>query len=211
MPKELSLADKFGRPIVPVLYQPWDETSDSERAQRLDFQLAGLQYVDFAHQPFEAGVSDLLRALRREERAAPAPVAARARRGWLSVAGVALGVAALAAFLLARGRTPEGGIDGSWQSEVAYAWGPRATERFHFILDGETVNGTASFLGAPRGIQDGRLKDGRLTFRTRVDAGPGSPQFWNAYRGRVDGDVIHFLLQDDRGSPPLQFTAARGG
>jgi hypothetical protein len=212
VPKELSLADKFGRPIVPVLYQPWDETSDSEPARRLDFQLAGLQYVDFVHQPFEAGVSDLLRGLRREARAVPAPAAAgRPRRGWLAAVGVALGVAALAAFLLARGRAPADGIDGSWQSDVVYAWGPHATERFRFILDGDTVNGTASFLGAPRGIQDGRLKDGRLTFRTRVDAGPGSPQFWNAYRGRVDGDVIHFLLQDDRGSPPLQFTAERGG
>jgi hypothetical protein len=211
VPKELSLADKFGRPVVPVLYQRWDETSDSERARRLDFQLAGLQYVDFAHQPFEAGVSDLLRALRREERAAPAPVAARPGRRWPVVAAAALGVVALAALLVAHVRTPAPGIDGSWQSHVTYSWGPRSTERFHFILDGETVNGTASFLGAPRGIQDGRLKDGRLTFRTRVDAGPGSPQFWNAYRGRVDGDVIHFLLQDDRGSPPLEFTAERGG
>src|SRR4029450_4292921 len=106
------------------------------------------------------------------ERRAPARVAPRARRGWRSVAGVALGVAALAAFLLARGRTPEGGIDGSWQSDVAYGWGPRATDRSHFLPDGETVNGTASSLGAPRGIQDGRLKAGLLTFRTRVDAGP---------------------------------------
>jgi hypothetical protein len=35
--------------------------------------------------------------------------------------------------------------------------------------------------------------------------------FWNAYRGSVAGGVIRFLLQDDRGSPPLEFTAERAG
>ncbi len=209
VPKELSLADKFDRPVVPLLYRPWDEGSTSERARRLDFQLAGLQYVDFVNQPFEAGVSDLLRSLGREER--PAPVPARRRRGWLAAAVAALAVAALAAILVTRGGAPPDGIGGDWRSDVAYSWGARTTERFRFRVDGETVNGTASFLGVPRGIQDGRLTAGRLTFRTRIDAGPGSPLFWNSYRGRVDGAAIRFLLQDDRGSPPLEFTAKRGG
>src|SRR4029453_6376412 len=38
VPKELPLPDTSGRPSAPVLSQPGDETSDSERARRLDFQ-----------------------------------------------------------------------------------------------------------------------------------------------------------------------------
>jgi len=48
-----------------------------------------------------------------------------------------------------------------------------------------------------------------VTFRTRIEAGPGSPEFGNGYRGRIDRDEIRFVLQDDRGSPPVEFTARR--
>lgn len=214
VPKELSLADKFNRPVVPVLHQPWDDTADSERARRLDFQLAGLQYVDFANQPFAAGMEDLLRALRREggDRPGAPPTAEPVRIGRRAalVAG-ALVAAACAALLVIRWRAPVAGIDGAWRADVGYPWGTNVTEQFRFALDGDIVNGTASFLGVPRGILDGRLKDGRLTFRTRIEAGPGSPAFWNAYRGRVDGAAIRFLLQDDRGHVPIEFTAERAG
>lgn len=50
-----------------------------------------------------------------------------------------------------------------------------------------------------------------LSLADNIDAGPNSPVFWNAYRGSVAGGVIRFLLQDDRGSPPLEFTAERAG
>src|SRR4029453_8758119 len=69
VPRELSLADKFDPPVIPVLLQPREAGAERGRIGRLDFQLAGLQQVDFAHQSFEAGVQDLLRALRTEERA----------------------------------------------------------------------------------------------------------------------------------------------
>jgi hypothetical protein len=213
VPKELSLADKFDRPIIPVLLAPWDDAAGSERAGRLDFQLAGLQYVDFARQPFEAGLADLLRALRGDASSAPrpAPAAPPARRSARTLAAAAGGLIAvgLAVLLATHGRDVGHGIDGTWQADVTYSWGTHATERFDFAVDGETVNGTASFLGAPRGILDGRLKDGWLTFRTRIEGGPNSPGFWNAYRGRRDGDVIRLLLRDDRGSPPLVLTAER--
>jgi hypothetical protein len=211
VPKELSLADKFDRPIIPVLLAPWDDTAGSERAARLDFQLAGLQYVDFARRPFETGVADLVRALTGAARSVEVPAARPARRGLRTLAGAAgtLIAVGLAAFLAMRGRDGGREIAGTWQADVTYSWGARATERFDFAVDGETVSGTASFLGAPRGILDGRLPQGRLTFRTRIDGGAGSPGFWNAYRGRLDGDVVRMLLQDDRGTPPLEITAER--
>jgi hypothetical protein len=83
------------------------------------------------------------------------------------------------------------------------------TERFQLAVDGDVVSGTASFLGVPRGILDGRVDGDTVTFRTRIAEGPGSPAFVNAYRGRLDGDVIRFVLQDDRGTPPAELVARR--
>jgi hypothetical protein len=83
------------------------------------------------------------------------------------------------------------------------------TERFRLAVDGDVLSGTASFLGVPRGIVDGRIDGDTVTFRTRIEAGPGSPAFVNAYRGRVARDGIRFVLQDDRGTPPATFLARR--
>src|SRR5262249_58407098 len=63
VPKELSLAEKYDRPIVPILYESWEGAADAAAVKRVEFQLAGLQYVDFAHQPFEEGMTALLRCL----------------------------------------------------------------------------------------------------------------------------------------------------
>jgi TIR domain len=63
VPKELSLAEKYDRPIVPILYESWEGAADAAAVKRVEFQLAGLQYVDFAHQPFEPGLTALLRCL----------------------------------------------------------------------------------------------------------------------------------------------------
>ena len=59
------------------------------------------------------------------------------------------------------------------------------------------------------GVTLSRIAGDAVTFRTRIDAGPGSPAFANVYRGRLDGDVIRFVLQDDRGTPPAELVARR--
>jgi len=217
VPKELSLAEKYDRPIVPILYESWEGSADATAVKRVEFQLAGLQYVDFAGQPFEQGLATLLRCLP----AAPAGVGAgrpareleprrAGRRGLLLGCVGLLATAVLAAFLVSRwrgGAAPR--IDGDWEAPVAYGWGVTATERFRLRVDGATVGGTASFLGVPRGILDGRLDGDRIAFRTALEGGAGSPAFSNGYRGRVQGNEIHFVLQDDRGSPPVEFVARR--
>jgi hypothetical protein len=55
--KELNLADKHKRPIIPVLYEQCVIPHFQE------YQLAGLQMVDFSIQPFDAAMNELLRAL----------------------------------------------------------------------------------------------------------------------------------------------------
>jgi hypothetical protein len=218
VPKELSLAEKYDRPIVPILYEAWEGSPDASAVKRIEFQLAGVQYVDFAAQPFEQALTALLRALsgtgpRDAERPARAPVPPGTRRRGLLLAGAGLVAAAvLAGALVSRrraGGTPR--IDGDWEAPIAYSWGVASTERFRLRADRDAVAGTASFLGVPRGILDGRLDGDRLSFRTRIDGGPGSPAFSNGYRGRVEDDEIHFVLQDDRGSPPVEFSARRAG
>jgi hypothetical protein len=211
VPRELSLADKYDRPVVPVLLEPW-EAAGSELARRLDFQLAGIQQVDFTRQPFAAGVDAVMRALRGPVRgpAAAAVATARGASARLALgAAVALAAVVLAVAFLGRGRVAEPAVTGEWIAPVRYAWGAEATERFRLAVDGAVVSGTASFLGVPRGIVDGRIDGDAITFRTRIDAGPGSAAFANAYRGRVDGDVIRFVLQDDRGTPPAELVARR--
>jgi hypothetical protein len=218
VPRELSLAEKYDRPIVPILHEPWESEPDAPGVKRIEFQLAGLQYVDFSSQSFEQALDALLRALGGAHGPAvtsPAPaIASRhgTRRG-LMLGGVGLvATAVLAALVASRWRnagSPR--IDGDWDATARYSWGVTTAERFRFSVDQGTVSGTASFLGAPRGILDGRLDGSQLTFQTRILGGPESRPFSNGYRGRVEGDAIRFVLQDDRGSPPVEFTAHRAG
>ena len=55
--KELSLADEHGRPIIPVRFQECAIPSDVE------YQLAGLQWVDFGDRPFAQAMDALVKAL----------------------------------------------------------------------------------------------------------------------------------------------------
>jgi hypothetical protein len=219
VPKELSLAEKYDRPIVPILYESWEGSADAAAVKRVEFQLAGLQYVDFARQPFDQGMTALLRCLPAARPVAgsgtPATAIAprrAARRGLLLAGAGVVALAVLASLLVSRwrgGAAPR--IDGDWEGPVAYGWGVTATERFRLRVDGGTVAGTASFLGVPRGILDGRLEGDRIVFRTPIEGGAGAPAFNNGYRGRFQGGEIRFVLQDDRGSPPVEFTARRSG
>lgn len=55
--KELSLAETHQKPIIPVLYKPCEISS------LMEYQLAGIQWVDFAQNPFEQAVASLLQSL----------------------------------------------------------------------------------------------------------------------------------------------------
>src|SRR5262245_100319 len=102
-------------------------------------------------------------------------------------------------------------ITGLWQGEVTYNWGPTYTERFLFQAEGDKLFGTASFLAFKRGIEDGRIDGDEIYFKVRFhETVEGiSTERTNHYVGRVFGNQIHFKMQDDRGSRPVEFVVRK--
>lgn len=65
--KELSIADERGKRIFPVISEPCTIPPE------LEYQLAGLQWVDFTALGYEAALEKLLQALNVQQKARPAP------------------------------------------------------------------------------------------------------------------------------------------
>lgn len=102
-------------------------------------------------------------------------------------------------------------FSGGWVGEVTYSWGDRHREEFFFQPEGDRLFGTASFLGRKRGIEEGRVDGERISFVIRFedDASGGARERKNYYWGRIEGGQIQLRLQDDRGSPPLEWTLSK--
>ena len=94
---------------------------------------------------------------------------------------------------------------------MTYDWpNARFTERFVFSGEGAELHGSASFLGVPRGVLEGRTDPGGLRFvtRTRED----SADTVHRYTGRLAGDEIRFVMQTEGGTSthvPVEFSARR--
>jgi hypothetical protein len=73
------------------------------------------------------------------------------------------------------------------------------------------VVGTATFLGVPRAAVGGTLDGNTVSFSVQGEELLGSDrrQFELTYRGTVVGSGLHFVLEDSRGNPPVQFAAMR--
>ncbi|WP_280151198.1 toll/interleukin-1 receptor domain-containing protein [Piscinibacter sp. XHJ-5] len=107
-------------------------------------------------------------------------------------------------------------INGVWQAQVRYDW-PNADylERFVFAGDAAELHGTASFLGADRGIVDGGVDAGTVRFTTRTTeiGGNTAPvESVHRYRGTVAGNEIRFVMQTEGGLSahvPIEFIARR--
>lgn len=102
-------------------------------------------------------------------------------------------------------------LAGTWSAEVTYPWDAKHKEGFFFQPEGNRLYGTASFLGAKRGIDDGKIEGDEIFFSVRFQeqSASGTRDHKNYYGGKIAGNEIRFRLQDDRGSPPLEFVAAR--
>ena len=106
-------------------------------------------------------------------------------------------------------------VAGTWQAEVVYDWpNARFTERFVFMLDGGRLQGSASFLGVARGIEEGRVDAAGLAFATRSAevAGDARRETVHRYRGRQVGAELHFVMQTEGASTPhvpVAFSARR--
>jgi hypothetical protein len=102
-------------------------------------------------------------------------------------------------------------ITGSWSGEVTYSWGDRYNEQFLFQPEGAKLFGTASFLGAKRGIEEGRIEGDNFSFLIRFQemSGDTTTDHKNYYWGKVEGNEIGIRMQDDRGSPPVDFVLTK--
>ena len=103
---------------------------------------------------------------------------------------------------------------GRWQAPVKYSWGDSYNEIFNFKVDENELLGTATYVGGPRGIFDGKIEGNKVTFTTKSMTALGDKTYEEKhnYRGRLSGDTIEFMLQTESGydsRPPETFTAKR--
>lgn len=105
-------------------------------------------------------------------------------------------------------------VGGCWQAKVTYDWGDTHTEKFEFKIFADELHGTASFLGSPKGILDGKLLNGKITFTTHSEEVTGdwkNPKTrMHRYTGLVRPDRIDFIMATEGGyssHTPVEFSA----
>ncbi len=183
---------------------------------------------------FAADMARLVEALdattQRHRTPAPHDAAARPRLP-LMLGGIGVGLAMLAAALWFRApshRAPSRSapvvsvpsttpsirvsINGEWQGTVRYAWSnDDYVERFSLEGDADELRGSASFLGVPRALLDGRMESNGASFLTRTREMSGAEQM-HRYSIRLVGGELRIRLQteaDGVAQLPLEFVARR--
>jgi len=108
-------------------------------------------------------------------------------------------------------RKAAGAFAGAWGGDVTYDWGDSYKEKFFFQAEGDRLFGTASFLASKRGIEDGKVEGNNISFVVRFQeiAGDTTRERKNYYWGKLDGGKIMLRLQDDRGSPPVEWVLTK--
>lgn len=96
---------------------------------------------------------------------------------------------------------------GAWAGEVTYSWGARYQEEFFFQPEGNRLFGTASFLAAKRGIEDGKVEGEHISFVVRFQevSNGATRDHKNYYWGQLESEKILVRMQDDRGSAPVEW------
>jgi len=209
--REIEQALASDKPVVPVLVGGAAMPS----AERLPPSLRGLANRHALSLNDASWAADLqrLQTVLKQWLGVPSPP----RRRWMAAfVGAALVGVALAVSLWWYAAAPGPQIlQGSWQAELAYPWNLSLQERFDFVVRDTVVEGTASFLGVPRAIEQVQWLDGRLNFVTRVESVSGSDpprEMVQRYELRPDGDLLRGRLQihrRDSVDAPLEFVAQR--
>jgi hypothetical protein len=222
--REVAIALAQGVQVIPVLLDGAAMPSPAVLPEALR-PLATRQAIELQNSRFREDIDRLVKVLREAlgEPAAAASGLSRRRLGGALLAA-ALAVAAGVALWRGRRRAPDSAaepaaarppVNGEWQAEVRYDWSDaRHRERFVFGGDGASLHGSASFLGVARGIVAGAVEPGGLSFSTRSIelAGSVSSDTLHRYRGRLEGDAIHFVMQTEGGATPhspVEFVARR--
>jgi hypothetical protein len=124
-------------------------------------------------------------------------------------------------------------VDGQWKGHEAmslqelrrffqYVYLPPADLLFTLKRDGDAVRGKVTVLkndsvynsaDLDYGILEGKLDGSKLSFQIKTEVRVNGTEVVRVDRfdGTVDGDRIHFWVQEDSGRPPLEFTASRVG
>ena len=197
--------------------------------------LAGRNALELDNTRFAADMAHLVREVRGalgEDSTPRPPVAQATARTWRWVAAPVVALAAIVAlWQWQRSAAPvspsrveqapvpsaRSQVNGTWQADVTYDWdNARFRERFTFAGEGGELLGSASFLGVPRGVVEGRVDGAGLGFVTRTSestgAGDGGATVVHRYRGRLAGDELRFVMQTEGSSSahvPIEFVARR--
>jgi hypothetical protein len=217
---EIELALRRNILVVPVLVGSASMPPPSALPPELA-EFAQRQAVELSDRDFQRGFEKLVAALEtvpalREansgfERTGPT-VRRGTRRSFVSMLAAVLVFLALAgSYWVFSNRSPASPLGGRWRAAVTYPWGASHNEEFRFEPEATRLLGTASFLGYKRAIEDGRIDKDRITFRVRFDevSGGSSSTHINRYTGKLRPGSIEFTVDDDRGNPPVRFTATK--
>jgi hypothetical protein len=203
---EIELALAADKPVWPVLIGGAAMPAEEALPQPLR-PLARRQALTLADAAWKDDVDRLIAALRRQ---LPAP--GRSRRQWLLAGAAGIAGLLLGGFWLISGTNKSAAVSGAWVAQVRYDWGDEHGERFDLQVEDGRLHGTASYLGLPRRIIDGRVDgDGSLEFTTGSEV-LGGPSLTHRYRGRQVPEGIRFVLDTSGGSPaasPVEFIARR--
>ena len=216
---EVATALARGMRVIPLLLDGAPMPTEAQLPEPLR-PLARRNALELDNSRFAADIKRLLATLHETlaNSSAEPPLARRRVSLRAAMAGVLLiGTAVFAGAWFTRSGAGRPDINGTWRAEVTYDW-PNAnySERFEFAGEGAELHGSASFLGAPRGLLEGRIEADGLVFvtRTREIGAGGSSELVHRYRGRRVGDEFRFVMQTEGGASPhlpVEFAARRGG
>jgi hypothetical protein len=107
-------------------------------------------------------------------------------------------------------------VAGKWNATVKYDWGDTYQEVFEFEVDGNELSGTASFLGAGRGLVDGKIEGDRISFTTKsfstISSDDKTYEDKHQYKGVVENGSIRFTMMTDSNMEshvPIHFIASK--
>ena len=216
---EIETGFSLGLRVIPVLLDGAPMPREDELPESLR-PLSRRQAVPLDNTRFSSDVQQLVAAVYAAlGESAPSPMAAggRWKRMLLLAAGggLAAGLAVGVGYFFGPG-DERADINGQWRADVTYDW-PGSHYVEYFVFEGETgeLQGTASFLGFPRGPRRCHVDADALRFSTLTQEvlGNAAPvQQVHRYRGTLQGNEIRFVMQTEGGFSshrPVEFTARR--